>query len=59
MQSLENKFTQFRKVIEEWFSEEQSAELIDAERAFFKDVSEIVSSCIGTKSENIKDFEKG
>ena len=33
--------------------------MIEAEKTLFKDVSELVCTCLGTKSSNLKEFQKG
>ena len=33
--------------------------MIESEKVFFNDVSELVCSCLGTKSSNLKEYQKG
>ena len=54
--ALDAKYATFRNEYEEWFNE-QKTDLIEARNVFFQEVSEIVSSCLGTKTENLPKFK--
>ena len=53
--ALDEKYATFKNEFEEWY-DEQKTDLIEAKNVYCKEVSEIVSSCLGTKPSNLKSF---
>ena len=54
--SLDKRYAEFRNEAQEWF-DGQKTDLIEAKNTFFKNVSEIISSCFGTKTSNLTSYE--